>query len=54
MTVYVIETRHKGYIEKVITASYARAQTELNTAEARGVGVIVTPYKVEDFKEEIK
>lgn len=49
MTVYLIETRHKDYTEFHVTASYDRAQHELNTAEVRNVDVIVTPYKVEDF-----
>ena len=50
MTVYMIETRHKDCKEIVITASYDRTQVELNTAEARGVDVIVTPYNVEDLE----
>ena len=49
MTVYQIETRYEDYNVIVITASYARAQNELNTAESRGVGVIITPYEVEDL-----
>lgn len=49
MLVYMIETRHKHFTEKVISASSERAQAELNTAEARGVDVIVTPYNVEDL-----
>lgn len=49
MLVYMIEIRHKHFTEIVISASYERAQAELNTAEARDVGVIVTPYNVEDL-----
>lgn len=49
MIVYMIEIRHKHFNEIVITASHERAQAELNTAEARDVGVIVTPYNVEDL-----
>lgn len=49
MTVYQIETRDKDCNKIVITASYARAQNELNTAESRGVDVIITPYEVEDL-----
>lgn len=49
MTVFMIETRHKDFNEIVITASYERAQNELNTAEERGVDVIITPYEVEDL-----
>lgn len=51
MIVYMIETRHKDYTEFVITASHERTERELATAEERDVGVIVTPYKVEDLKE---
>ena len=51
MTVFMIETRYEDCNEIVITASYARAQNELNTAEERNVDVIVTPYTLEDFDE---
>lgn len=51
MTVFMIETRYEDCNEIVITASYARAQNELNTAESRGVDVIITPYEVEDLDE---
>lgn len=51
MDVWVIETRHKDYNEFHITASYERAMKELSTAEDRDVGVIVTPYVVEDLDE---
>lgn len=51
MDVWVIETRHKDYNEFHITASYERAMKELSTAEDRDVGVIVTPYVVEDLEE---
>lgn len=49
MIVYMIEIRHKHFNEIIILASCERAQAELNTAEARGVSVIVTPYNVEDL-----
>lgn len=49
MTVYLIETRYKDCSEFHVTASYDRAQHELNMAEVRDVGVIVTPYEVEDL-----
>lgn len=49
MTVYLIETRYDDYNEEHITASRERAQKELETAEERNVGVIVTPYEVEDL-----
>lgn len=49
MIVYMIEIKHKHFKEIVITASHERAQAELNTAEARGVGVVITPYNVEDL-----
>ena len=51
MTVFMIETRYEDCNEIVITASYARAQSELNTAESWGVDVIITPYEVEDLQE---
>ena len=50
MTVFMIETRYKDSTEIVITASYERTQNALNTAEARGVDVIITPYEVEDLQ----
>lgn len=51
MTVYIIETRYKDYKTLVVTASKARADRELSSAEERDVGVIITPYKVEDLDE---
>lgn len=54
MTVYTIETRYKDYNKIVVTASYERTREELASAEARGVGVIVTPYELEDWSEENK
>lgn len=50
MTVWLIETRYKDFKEYNITASYDRAERELSTAEERNVGVIVTPFEVEDLK----
>lgn len=50
MIVYEIETRGKNYKEIIITASYERARKALDTAEERNVGVIVTPYTLEDFE----
>ena len=52
MTVYQIETRYKDYKSIIITASYERTRKALDTAEERNVGVIVTPYTLEDFEED--
>lgn len=52
MTVWLVETRNKDYKSFYVTASHDRAQHDLNTAEVRDVGVIVTPYEVEDFNED--
>ena len=49
MTVYLIETRHKGYTVFNVTASHERVERDLSTAEEREVDVIITPYEVEDF-----
>ena len=49
MTVWLVETRHKDYTTFYITANHERAERELSSAEERNVGVIVTPYEVEDF-----
>jgi hypothetical protein len=51
MTVYQIETRYEDYNSIIITASYERARKALDTADERNVGVIVTPYALEDFNE---
>lgn len=48
MIVYLVEKRHKDYNELHITASYERAQKELESASDE-TGVIITPYEVEDF-----
>ena len=53
MTVYMIETRYKDYNTFIVTASHERAKKELSTAEERDVGVIVTPYDVEDLDKDI-
>ena len=50
MKVWLIETRYKDFKEYNITASYDRAEREFSTAEERNVGVIVTPFEVEDLK----
>ena len=52
MVVYQIETRYKNYKSIIITASYERTRKELDTAE-ENVGVIVTPYILEDFDDGI-
>lgn len=49
MTVWLVETRHKGYSAFYVTASHDRAERDLSTAEERNVDVIVTPYEVEDL-----
>ena len=49
MIVWLVETRHKNYTTSYVTASHDRAERDLITAEERDVGVIVTPYEVEDF-----
>lgn len=51
MTVYMIETRYTDYNTFTITASHERVERELSSAEERNVGVIVTPYTVEDLDE---
>ena len=51
MTVYMIETRYTDYSTFMITASHERAERELSSAEERNVGVIVTPYTLEDFDD---
>lgn len=51
MTVFMIETRYEDYNEIIITVSHERAERELSSAEERNVGVIVTPYTVEDLDE---
>lgn len=51
MFVWLIEIRHKGYSEFVVTASHERVERELTTAEERNVDVIATSYKVEDLEE---
>ena len=53
MVVYQIETRYKNYKSIIVTASYERTRKELDTAEERNVGVIVTPYILEDFDDGI-
>ena len=51
---YIKLTRDKDYKSIIITASYERTRKALDTAEERNVGVIVTPYTLEDFDEEGK
>lgn len=55
MTVYEVEIRRDTcdgrVLEFYITASYARAQKELDTAEERNIGVIVTSYELKDAEE---
>ena len=51
MTVYMIETRYTDYSTFTVTASHERVERELSSAEERNVGVIVTPYTVEDLDE---
>lgn len=51
MTVWLVETRSKDWSTFYVTACHGRAERDLSTAEERGVGVIVTPYKVEDLEE---
>ena len=52
MIVYLVEIRHTEYNEQYITASYERAQKELKeVTDKPDTGVIVTPYEVEDLKE---
>ena len=48
--VYLVEIRYKDHNNFYVTASKERADKELATAEARGIDVIVTPYKVEDLE----
>lgn len=49
MTVYLVEKRRIDNInEFYVTASYERTQKELESV-SDGIGIIVTPYEVEDF-----
>lgn len=49
MTVWLVETRSKDLSTFYVTASHDRAERDLSTAEERDVGVIVTPYEVENL-----
>lgn len=49
MVVYFVEIRYDGYTKNYITASKDRADKELREADKNNVGVIVTPYYVEDY-----